>query len=104
MTRIWTFSLSLALLFAGGCGTSLVPRVETKKEEKEVKIVKVQEALFCFKCHSAAQYSGGGGKFPHAKHMKEFGLAFHCNQCHDVTGHQKMDVVKKANAPCSSCH
>lgn len=104
MKRLWAFSLSIALLFAGGCGASLVPQVETKKEEKVVKIVKVQEALFCFKCHSFDQYSGGGGRFPHAKHMKEFGITFHCNQCHDFNGHHKIDVIKKTNAPCSSCH
>lgn len=93
------------LLFAAGCGDAGMPKSHaTGEEAKETKVMKVQEALFCFKCHSYDKYTGAGGKFPHLKHKKEFGIAFHCNQCHDFKMHSHLATVTKKNAPCSNCH
>lgn len=98
----------LLTLFFGlsACSNFSMPPMshEKKAEEREVKTVKLTDALFCFKCHSAARYEGKAGGFPHIKHRTEFGIDLHCNQCHELRGHQKMKVIQRANAPCSNCH
>lgn len=105
MKRLSMMCATAVLLVAAGCGDAMMPGLSgPKQKEQEVKIVKVQEALFCFKCHSYDKYTGAGGKFPHLKHRKEFGITFHCNQCHDIKGHQRLGTVTKKNAPCSNCH
>lgn len=97
---------SAALVALAACGDiSMTPTTHTKKvEEVEVNIVKMTDVLFCFKCHSAARYSGEEGGFPHIKHKAEFGINLHCNQCHEFAGHRKMKVVSKSVSPCSGCH
>ncbi len=105
MRRLWMVILPALLLTASGCKDKMLVMPGAEKEEaKEVKTVKMQEALFCFKCHSYSKYEGQSGGFPHLKHRKEFGINLHCNQCHDFKGHQALAVIKKSNPPCSNCH
>ncbi len=101
MKRRGIILMSAVLLLAAGCGKGIVPQARQPKEKQEVKIVKTQDALFCFKCHAYEKYTGAGGKFPHLKH---FGIGFHCNQCHDIRGHHHLTTITKKNAPCSGCH
>jgi|GEM_PF-5649490 len=109
MKRLLIPCLSSALfLFSAGCSdTMMQPMHEKSEEEKEVKIVKMQDTLFCFKCHSKANFNGRGGKFPHVKHkalLKDMTGVLHCNQCHDIKGHHKIVTISKKNAPCNNCH
>ena len=83
------------------------PVHEKVEEEKEVTIVKMQDTLFCFKCHSIANYNGGGVKFPHSAHremLKDMVGILHCNQCHEIQGHQMIRTIRKTESPCSNCH
>ena len=91
------------------CSDIVVHPAEKKNEQDtQATVVKMEEALFCFKCHSRANYDGRGGKFPHIAHQGMLrdmvGGVLHCNQCHDIKGHAKLKTISKANAPCSNCH
>lgn len=106
MNRYIYVPLLIMLFGLSACNNFSMPPMphQKKAEEPEVKVVKMADALFCFKCHSQARYQGQAGGFPHIKHMKEFGIELHCNQCHELKGHQKMKVIKKTDSPCSNCH
>lgn len=98
--------LPFLILILSACGEVPMPSMPPwkKADEPEVKPVKMTDVLYCFKCHSAERYEGRAGGYPHIKHRKEFGIDLHCNQCHEVKGHQKMKVIQKTSAPCSNCH
>lgn len=99
--------LFLGLAFAGCSNMFVEPKKEKPAEEKPA-IVTMEQALFCFKCHSRGNWEGKNGKFPHPAHealLKDIvGGKLHCNQCHDIRGHGKMKTIAKSNAPCSNCH
>ena len=109
MIRNWTaVILAIVFLSVAGC-TDMIqqPVHKAGKEEESVVIVKMQDTLYCFKCHSIAQYNGGNGKFPHAAHqdmLKDMVGILHCNQCHEIQGHQMIRTIRKTESPCSNCH
>jgi c(7)-type cytochrome triheme protein len=91
-----------ALIF--GCA----PKIETEKDEKPIEqpikqIVSREDAmrsLPCFGCHSYNEFAAmpERGIFSHQLHSD---MGYHCNQCHDVRGHESV-VINKAT--CASCH
>jgi c(7)-type cytochrome triheme protein len=57
-------------------------------------------ALPCFKCHSLEAFMGEPkpGVFSHELHSA---FDIHCNQCHEVRGHKRPQVIA---GTCNSCH
>ncbi len=60
----------------------------------------VLESLPCFKCHSVGVLLDApeSGVFSHLLHSN---FDVHCNQCHEVRGHE---MPKIKTAVCSNCH
>ncbi len=97
MRWLWIIIISL-LMF------SCAPKVEKEKPEAVAETVISREdaiaSLPCFGCHSYARFSGEPKKgiFSHKIHVD---TGYHCNQCHDVIGHEQMTINRDI---CNNCH
>lgn len=93
----------IIVLLILGCSPAIEQMDKRNAEEIPVNVISADEAvgaLPCFKCHSYQKFSAEPQKgiFSHQLHMDN---GYHCNQCHDVRGHQHLTVNKDI---CSSCH
>jgi c(7)-type cytochrome triheme protein len=94
--------LGLGMTLLISCQASQSKVAEAEKTVASEQVIPVKDALKqlpCFKCHKIDSFVADvKGEFPHKKH-----LAFdvHCNQCHQVQGHEKPMVFMDA---CRSCH
>jgi len=66
-----------------------------------VSRMEVLKSLPCFQCHSLDAFTAGpgAGKFSHEMHISMSGL--HCNQCHNIKGHETPTLKGDA---CGQCH
>jgi c(7)-type cytochrome triheme protein len=96
-----SIALFLILLLVG-C-TLTPPIAHEEGEEAEPVVLTKAEVLAklpCFKCHSLEKFQAAPepGMFAHALHS---GFDIHCNQCHEVKGHQPPRIISET---CKGCH
>jgi len=100
----WPALTLIAFLVILGCSPySGMTGGKTKAEETTVNVISRDEAvgeLPCFKCHSYQKFSAPPkqGIFAHQLHVD---TGYHCNQCHNVIGHQHLTVRRDI---CNTCH
>ena len=80
-----------------------VHATEAKRAEEEPLKTRqeVLATLPCFECHSVDRFMAEpeAGVFSHSMHGMMSGL--HCNQCHDIKGH---DTPTLKGGSCGQCH
>lgn len=99
----WSVLVISTAFLLTGCYPNMDQMHQEKVAEAPVTIISVNEALGglpCFKCHSYKEFSGTPQKgiFSHKLHMD---TGYHCNQCHDVRGHNHVTINKDI---CGECH
>jgi c(7)-type cytochrome triheme protein len=104
-TRLVTAVLvALAALLLMAAGTVYATGGGKASEaEEEAPVMSREEGLKtlpCFKCHSPEKFlSQSGEGFSHEMHGMMTGL--HCNQCHEIKGHEMPNLK---GAACGGCH
>lgn len=110
--RVWLLALPGALLvaafgfvpaFAGAQAAQApeatqAPQAAQAPEAPPVPLDKELALLPCFKCHNMKAFNSGVNGFPHKKHAA---IDVHCNQCHDVHGHEATSINMQV---CAGCH
>lgn len=99
MTRILSV-LALIIMLSACSAAAQTGQKKEKSVEKTPAIKSLKDSgLPCFSCHSYKKFSvDEPGKFSHMKHI---GFGVHCNQCHIIIGHEKIELDKDT---CNSCH
>jgi c(7)-type cytochrome triheme protein len=100
-TRLFAAVLAaLAALFLTTAAAVYATEAEHAGEEPVKSREEVLSTLPCFGCHSLEKFlSQPGEGFSHEMHGMMSGL--HCNQCHEIKGHE-MPTLK--GAACGGCH
>lgn len=94
-TAIALFLTLLVISCKWGAGEKPKPTAEETPVIASLK----DASLPCFDCHRYEKFSSeGSGQFSHQKHGS-FGV--HCNQCHVIRTHEKMELNKDT---CNQCH
>lgn len=98
MPRI--LSILVVVLMLSSCKAGVQAGEENKPPEKIPVITSLKDSgLPCFSCHSYEKFSAEKpGKFSHVKHL---GFGVHCNQCHIIMAHNKIELNKDT---CGGCH
>ncbi|MBI5075506.1 MAG: cytochrome c3 family protein [Nitrospirae bacterium] len=96
----WPIVVLIMFSLVLGCSPG---QEKAKTENEQDKVISRDEAvgnLPCFKCHSYKTFSSAPRKgiFSHQIHIN---TGFHCNQCHDVRGHEHMIINRSL---CNACH
>ncbi len=93
-------SILVIVLMLSACKAGVETRGKKEQPEKIPVITSLKDSgLPCFSCHSYEKFSvNEQGKFSHAKHI---GFGVHCNQCHIMMAHEKIELNKDV---CSKCH
>jgi len=99
----WPAFAIITIFLIAGCYPNIEHINKEKAAEAPVTVISIDEAvggLPCFKCHSYKEFSGAPqqGIFSHELHAD---TGYHCNQCHDVKGH---NAVKVNRDVCNGCH
>jgi c(7)-type cytochrome triheme protein len=91
---------ALAVLFLTTAASVYATEAERVGEETVKSREEVLSTLPCFKCHSVEKFlSQSGEGFSHEMHRMMSGL--HCNQCHEIKGHEMPNLKGEA---CGGCH
>lgn len=94
--RIPAFFAVLALALCMVAAVALATEQEEAPVQPREEVLK---SLPCFECHSLVDYlSAPEGAFSHELHGM---FDLHCNNCHDIAGHEMPRLKGEA---CGSCH
>ncbi|MBI4824683.1 MAG: cytochrome c3 family protein [Nitrospirae bacterium] len=104
MKNRYSISLMLLLTFVLGISGCKV-KTEAHKEPavEEMPLISRYNTIAlipCFGCHDVEAFFGAknAGIFSHERH---YSLDVHCNQCHDIKGHEHPKLI---SGTCSGCH
>jgi c(7)-type cytochrome triheme protein len=104
MNRTATKAVIVVAALAAVLVTSVVVRASEAEKAGEPRVMsraEVLKSLPCFECHSLDAFMAqpGEGVFSHEMHTMMSGL--HCNQCHNIKGHEVPTLKGEA---CGQCH
>jgi c(7)-type cytochrome triheme protein len=99
MTRILSILVVAVMLCSCKASIQAGEKMAAPKEKSPVITSLKDSGLPCFACHSYEKFAADKpGQFSHKKHIS-FGV--HCNQCHIIVAHEKMELNKDT---CNGCH
>ncbi|MEJ2684948.1 MAG: cytochrome c3 family protein [Candidatus Sulfobium sp.] len=99
MTRILSILVMVVMLSSCKAGTQAGEKKAEPREKAPVITSLKDSGLPCFSCHSYEKFAADKpGQFSHVKHI---GFGVHCNQCHIIMAHEKIELNKDT---CNNCH